>query len=775
MKKAIVKGSAVVLALAIAGMLGGCSQKWKETSQGTLRIITQKGGPTLGYSSESGVQIITDGGYAFKDLNRNGILDKYEDWRLPVDERAADLAAHLSVEEIAGLMLYSIHQAIIPNNSQTYGGKLMEDAGAKPSDITDFQRKFLLEDNLRHVLVTKVESPKVAAEWNNNVQALVEAYGHGIPANNSSDPRHGIKADAEYNFGNGGRISLWPSTLGMASTFDPALVKRFGQIASEEYRALGIATALSPQIDLFTDPRWIRGVGTFGEDPILDADLTRAYIDGFQTSTGKEEIENFWGWKSVNCMVKHWPGGGSGEAGRDAHFGYGKYAVFPGNAFDQHVYPFVEGAFKLDDGTGMASAVMPYYTVSYNQDPSGENVGNGFSKYMITTLLRDKYKYDGVVCTDWLITSDQPGVGKHHGKPWGVDDLTEAERHYRVIMAGVDQFGGNNDKGPVIEAYNIGVKELGEPAIRARFEQSAVRLLRNIFRTGLFENPYLDPDHSQKLVGNPDYVKEGYDAQIKSIVMLKNHNKVLPLKKETKIYMPKRYFPALKNIYDDVYINEPSEAYPIALEILEQYFTFVEDPKDADAAFVYVMSPNSGTGYDYADVRKGGNGYVPISLQYREYTAKYARPVSIAGGDKFEKFTNRTYNGKSVKVVNEKDLDAILDTRAKMGDKPVVVMIGMSKPMVMSEFEGKVDAILVGFDVLTRAFLDIISGAHEPSGLLPLQMPADMKTVEQQNEDVPFDMVCYKDADGNTYDYTYGMNWSGKINDARVAKYSRSK
>nr|AIA99613.1 hypothetical protein [uncultured bacterium contig00113(2014)] len=749
---------------------------------GDVRIIKHKNGSTIGYSVKSGVTLIESDGLMFKDLNRNGELDRYEDWRLSIDERARDLASQMSIEQIAGLMLYSGHQAIpelgsrhqaVEEPLKTYGGKLYKDAGVPASAITDEQMQFLVVDNLRHVLITKVESPRVAAEWNNNVQALVEGLGLGIPANNSSDPRHASRADAEYNEGSGGHISTWPGSLGLAATFDPALVRRFGQIASEEYRALGIATALSPQIDLATDPRWNRSHGSFGEDPVLCADLTRAYIDGFQTSTGKDVVVGNWGMKSVNAMVKHWPGGGSGEAGRDAHFGYGKYAVYPGNNFKDHIYPFTEGAFKLHDGTGMASAVMPYYTVSYKQDPSGKELGNGFSKYIITDLLRDKYNYDGVVCTDWIITHDQPGVGIHAGKPWGVEKLNEAERHYVALMAGIDQFGGNNVAAPIIEAYAIGSKEHGEEFMRARFEKSAVRLLRNIFRTGLFENPYLDPDRSAEVVGNPGFMKEAYEAQVKSIVMLKNHENVLPLKKETKVYMPKRYYPALINIFTDLYRNEAYEDYPIQKEQMAKYFTTVDSPEEADCAIVFILSPESGPGFSYADVKKGDNGYVPISLQYRPYKAVHARAKSIAGGDQYEKFTNRTYKNKMNKTVNESDLDSILATKAVMKDKPVIVLIGMAKPTIMAEFEGSVDAILVGFDVSNQAYLDILSGKSEPSGLLPMQMPRDMKTVELQLEDVPFDVECYEDADGNVYDYAYGMNWKGVINDSRVEKYKR--
>lgn len=91
--------------------------------------------------------------------------------------------------------------------------------------------------------------------------------------------------------------------------------------------------------------------------------------------------------------------------------------------------------------------------------------------------------------------------------------------------------------------------------------------------------------------------------------------------------------------------------------------------------------------------------------------------------------------------------------------------------MIFSEFESQVDAILVGFGISNETFLDIVAGNVEPTALLPFQMPANMETVEAQYEDVPRDMECYVDAAGNTYDFGFGLNWSGVIQDERTAKY----
>ena len=583
----------------------------------------------------------------------------------------------------------------------------------------------------------------------------VEESRLGIPLLFGMDVIHGYE-------------TVFPIPLGLAATFDPAIVEEFGQIASEEYRALGIATALSPQIDLATEPRWSRFSGTFGESPELDTDMARAYVDGFQTSTGKDEIADGWGYKSVNAMVKHWPSGGPEEGGRDAHYNYGKYAVYPGGAFETHLKPFTEGAFKLNGATGMASAVMPYYTISTGVDPSGKNVGNSFSKYIITDLLREKYGYDGVVCTDWNITYDNARIDTFDGKCWGVEELTVAQRHYECLKAGIDQFGGNNDKGPVLEAYQMWVDEFGKESADKRFRESAVRLVMNSFRTGLFENPYLDPAETAATVGKPEFMQKGYEAQLKSVAMVKNSNNTLPADGKLKVFVAKRHIPSTVNFFG--LRTEERWEDPVDKALLEKYFVPVDTPEEADFALVMINAPTSGTGYDANDVKKGGNGYIPISLQYNDYTAEHAREVSLAGGDRLEKSANRSYKGKSIKTVNKTDLETVIATKKAMGDKPVITVVSTGKPFV-PEFEPYSDAILVSFGCQNQALLDLISGAVEPSALLPMQLPADMKTVECQKEDLPFDMECYVDADGNAYDFAYGLNWSGRINDARTKKY----
>jgi beta-glucosidase len=338
-------------------------------------------------------------------------------------------------------------------------------------------------------------------------------------------------------------------------------------------------------------------------------------------------------------------------------------------------------------------------------------------------------------------------------------------------MAGVDQFGGNNDAKPVLDAYQMGVKEMGEAKMRARMETSAVRLLRNIFRVGVFENPYLDVAKTKTTVGKPEFMKAGYEAQLKSIVLLKNAKKILPISNKKTIFVPKRFTPASRNFLG---METPASTdYPVNMDIVKKYFTVTDDAEKADIALVFIQNPSATIGYNKEDVKNGGNGYIPISLQYNDYTATDARETSIAGGDPLEPSANRSYKGKTVKTPNITDAELVASTKAAMKGKPVIVSVNTGNPMVFSEFEKDASAILLSFGVQDQALLETIAGKSEPSALLPMQMPADMSTVEKQAEDVPFDLKCHKDSEGNSYNFGFGMNWKGVIKDARVKLYRK--
>ena len=273
----------------------------KRTVKDGITRIKMENGPELSVRDTS--ILLEQDGKVYKNFERDGVLKPYEDWRLPASERAADLAGRLTREQIAGLMLYSSHQNLVRNQTgmaahfakPTYDGKSAEEAGKTPADLSDQQKQFLAE-GVRHVLIARVDNSGICAAWVNHAQALCEELPYGIPVNVSSDPRHGVRADAEFNMGAGSDISEWPEPIGLAATFDPELVRRFGEVMSDEYRRMGITTSLSPQIDLATDPRWNRFGGTFGACEALSEDMARAYCDGEQETEGSPDG---WGEDSV--------------------------------------------------------------------------------------------------------------------------------------------------------------------------------------------------------------------------------------------------------------------------------------------------------------------------------------------------------------------------------------------------------------------------------------------------------------------------------------------
>ena len=449
----------------------------------------------------SEVRAVTDDGFAFRDLNKNGRLDPYEDPRLPVEERVDDLVGRLTLEEKAGLMF---HQVAGIDDHGYYGD--------------EHTRDFLLGRLINHFNVYQLPEPRAAAEWHNNLQRLAEQTRLGIPITISSDPRHAFTANPATSMA-AGHFSQWPEPIGLAATRDEALVREFADIARQEYVAVGIRVALHPQADLATEPRWARIHGTFGEDAELASRLVRAYILGFQGET--------LGPTSVACMTKHFPGGGPQLDGEDPHFSYGREQVYPGGRFDYHLLPF-EAA--LAAGTAQ---MMPYYGMPVGTEY--EEVGFGFNKGVLEGLLRGRYGFDGVICSDWTLLEDvylpPPADETIGARCWGVEQLGVDERMLRALDAGVDQFGGESCTEVLLELVESGrVPE-------SRLDVSARRILRDKFRLGLFDDPYVDPEAAAELVGNERFRAAGEEAQRRAIVLLANRDGRLPLRDRPRLYV----------------------------------------------------------------------------------------------------------------------------------------------------------------------------------------------------------------------------------------------
>lgn len=429
---------------------------------------------------------------AFRDLNKNGKMDLYEDVKQPIAVRVKDLLQQMTLEEKAGTLFIN-------------GAKIAPDGSLNDFKGEGFFARIPIATQLmdgkkmNHINLWEVPGVKALATWYNNVQKHAEESRLGIPVTIASDPRNAFSQNIFSMAANG--FSLWCEPLGLAAIGDDALTKKFADIVRQEYVSVGIREALHPMADLATEPRWPRISGTFGEDAQLSARMTKAYVEGLQ---GARLISS-----SVAAMTKHFSGGGPQKEGLDPHFEFQKGQIYPGKNFNYHLIPF-EAAFNAN-----TAAIMPYYGIPVDQ--SNENVAFSFNKAMITDLLRKKYKYDGVVCTDWgLINDINMGSFVWPARAWGVEKLTPEERVLKVLNAGVDQFGGESVPELVIKLVK------GGKITEARIDESVARLLRQKFQLGLFDNPYVDVDQAVKTVGRADFVKAGNESQRRAMVLLKN-------------------------------------------------------------------------------------------------------------------------------------------------------------------------------------------------------------------------------------------------------------
>ncbi|NDK32600.1 glycoside hydrolase family 3 N-terminal domain-containing protein [Nesterenkonia haasae] len=790
--------SATCIAACMALALVGCSQTAEDTAEAedasaserepadyttseatdgdtTFTVVENPhGGARLTFADDGEFELITeeeDGStYAFKDMNGNGELDTWEDWREPAEIRAAGLADQLTIEQVAGLMLFSSHER------------------APGDGLTEDQETYLEQDHLRNVLNAGDSDVQDNVTWVNEMQAFVESLASEdtpyVPVNFSTDPRH----DSGSAFPETGSRSDWPSNLGMAALFDAERVEEFGRVASEEYRALGISNALSPQIDLATEPRWLRVNGTFGENAELAAELAVAYVDGFQNSYEDDEPTG-WGPQSVSTMIKHFPGDGAGEGGRESHLNSGKYAVFPGGNFDTHLDVFLAAQH--------ASSMMINYSIML--DGEGEplfedRVGSAYEKATIDILRKDN-DYDGVLVTDWGVTNSWLDEEALFGMAWGKEDLTIDERHFEVLRAGVDMFGGNNEVGPVLAAHEMWQEayENGELEIDAdtRWAQTGKRVLTMLFETGLYESPYLDLEESEASVGSEAKIQAGIEAQLDSVVLLKNDDVITESDasdfSEQTVYIPQSFDFGQDEAFGP---GQYTEGPTVDTDVAEEYFGTVltdevelngdeevesyeaPDISDADAVVVGMRSPNNGTNFSSAGWDEEEDTWYPLSLQYRPYTAdgENVRQESISGDiDDNGERENRSYFGETSRISNEADLDAferaVEAVEASGRDIPIIVVLDASNPVVPSEFEEDADAIVAGFGVSHQALLEVALGIHEPQGRLPIGFPASMDALELQHEDVGEDHETYVDSAGNDYAYGYGLDWTGVLGD----------
>ena len=510
--------------------------------------------------------------------------------------------------------------------------------------------------HLRHFIFRANIGARTTAEWANKLQALCESDGLGIPAIIASNPRNHLTKDASAGLSVGKTVfSTWPGELGLSAMHDLKLVREFADIARQEWAAVGLRKGYMYMADLSTEPRWQRIEGTFGENADWVGQMITEIVLGFQG--------NKLGNGSVAVTTKHFPGGGAGEGGQDPHFDWGKNEHFPGGMFENNLIPF-KAAIKA--GT---SAIMPYYSIPV--DTKYDKIAYAYNKAVITDLLRGQLGFKGIINSD---------TGPIEMMPWGAESLSITERYKKTLEAGVNLYSGTADPSKLMETVKSGMVDI------SLVDNSVFRLLMEKFELGLFENPYVDEAAAEKIVGNAGFQERANLALRKSIVLLRNESKVLPMKARTKVYM-ESYFQKKGASSSHVYDTTDSR-YNVE---------FVKTPEAADVILVWV-TPGAGSLFE----SKGAPIYLSLSK-----------------------------NGVDVDYIN-----------ALSAKKPTILAVNYTNPWVIDEIynaktKSNIKGVIATFNTTLDALLDVVVGKFNPTGKMPFTTPVSEAVVEKQLSDVP--------------------------------------
>ncbi|MDI3403410.1 glycoside hydrolase family 3 protein [Streptomyces cavernicola] len=675
-------------------------------------------GPAGSPEVESRVKdIIETGGLRFRDLNDNARLDPYENWRLPTTTRAADLLSRMTLQEKAGMMLISSHYMGTSDNCGDGGGTALlcehdrwEETNSwdgkpydKPVLSASGATKGIGERHLRHLIVRDDREAKDLARWTNALQEIAEGSRLGIPVVMASNPRNHLNSDRTFGVSEaGGKFSTWPGELGLAATRDPGLVREFSRIAAREWRAAGIHKGYMYMADTATEPRWTRASDTFGEEPQLAADMIKSIVEGFQGDELSAE--------SVSLTTKHFPGGGAREDGRDPHFSWGKFQPYPneGSLQRYHLPPFQAA---VDAGT---TSIMPYYSAPRNEgsapqlpkklwqseDQQFEEVGFAYNGAFLQGLLRDEMGFQGYVNSDTGITTAQP---------WGVEELSSTERYAKAIKAGTNIFSGEADPKDLIRAVEEGLVKESE------IDRSVSFLLTEMFDLGLFEDPYNDPRRAQTIADDPASQAKADAAHRKSVAMLRNEGQALPLTDQDTEDV---------RLYVEVFTRDDAaeQTAGLAKRIAEHdpSITLVDRPEEATHAFLWAR-PNLNLRDDTETSR--------LSVELDEKTG--------------------------IDVARIRQIQEEVDTN--------IVGINMTNPWLVGEIDQDADATLATFDVTPEAVVDVIRGRTDPTGKLPVTVPASLDAVDGNAPDVPgYDEgpgYAYVNGSGDAYTFGFGLGY----------------
>lgn len=682
-------------------------------------VYQNENGPSIGVTM---VGVLKVGDLYFKDVNNNQQLDTFEDWRLDSVARAEALVLTLNNKQKASFIFNNLFCNPV---GKTLAEITNEDGTINPAQVLGSDTD-ILENGLRHAVYrgSLGYDASVVSAMNNlaNQYAETAAVLKGetfLPYTFISNP---------ISAGHVNNMALAAAVMGdVANGGDYSMVESYAELDRQMWVAVGLRQMYGPQIDLATDPRWSRNSGTYGEVPEVVAGITTALVAGYQQGTEGVQLEG------VSLSIKHFPGDGAAENGYESHSYQGQWRIYttPGSL---EKYQLVGFQAACDAGV---SSIMPCYSRDTTDPRSVEQsyrgvvipadqVGSAYSETMMQTLLVGAMGFEGFINTDSGILTTQT---------YGVETLDMPERYAKLINNDVAAIGAGFDWAHVLTALERGI--LSEEQLNA---VSVSRLSREI-NQGRLDNPYTDNAQADaiRLANTTGAAAEViYTSQLKSVVLLKNKNNVLPLNDTT------------KTIYVASFTGKGANdktVETLTAEFAARGFTVTEDEEEADIIYIDVQPTYNGS--------QGNNtamGVIDL-VEEAEVPAVWQKALRVDGATA----NTQIPTGELIEVTTLEEVDEIAELAEEAHERGAIVIaaIKVTQPWILTNLEPHVDGLIAQFGVPEKAQVAVLTGEYNPTGKLPITMvscPEVIATSWQYLSDGRIYEVCVSPNDVPGYD-----------------------
>ena len=511
---------------------------------------------------------------------------------------------------------------------------------------------------------TPISSARNAAMRTNEIQELSESSELGIPVIFSMDTEAGAAfvKDATY----------LPDEINQGAAGDVELVTRLNEVLKEELKAVGVRMALSPDADLITDPRWGRNQECYSEDVETVETMIAAAVKALQGENGLDE-------NSVMATVKHFPGAGAQTNGVD-----GSPLTISEDSIDLHLAGF-KAAIDAD-----VAAVMPYgySTVPYLGGDAVDNSADQ-SAAVMTDLLRGELGYEGIIQTDW-----------------GLNFVGAAN-------AGADVLGGAGVRSTA---------QLVDGVDEALLTDACRRILIAKFQMGLFENPYVDEDAAEEIIGSDEHKAVAKEAAAKSFTLVKYENAA--------------------SLADQSFIVAGELASDV--RCLNSGWTAKEPVEIAGTSILTALQ------------EKAGADNVTYITSAEEVPADLSGVTAVVVVGEKSGTHDPAWGAATLEFPEEQT--ALINALDKAGANVVAVVV-MNRAYVLTPIVDAADSVLVvyrpGVTCGAEAVADCLFGETAITGRLPFQIPESMEQVLSQREDMP------KDIENPLYEYGFGIDAEG--------------